>query len=170
MSTKVSLVMGKNGRFRRSRPICDADGGPFSTEWIDTAADLFRDVQTTKTQDVLLHGDLHHENILFDEKIGWIAIDSKGLVGDPCLEVGRFLHCGLPDAISLDEKRRLLNQRVEVFSQELDQSEERIRACGTIDIVSSPKTKTWWNNSSHWSQPPTSRDSLRKRSLPAFSP
>ena len=123
-------------RFHRSKPIFDTDGAPFSAEWIDTATHLFKEIQSTKAQDVVLHGDLHHQNILFDEQAGWLAIDPKGVVGDPCLEVGRFLHNGLPDAISRDEKQRLLDQRVHIFSRELGHSEERIRSCGTVDIVS----------------------------------
>jgi streptomycin 6-kinase len=31
---------------------------------------------------VLLHGDLHHDNILFDEARGWLAIDPKGVAGE----------------------------------------------------------------------------------------
>lgn len=33
-----------------------------------------------------LHGDLHHDNILSSPR-GWLAIDPKGLVGDPVYEV-----------------------------------------------------------------------------------
>lgn len=33
-----------------------------------------------------LHGDLHHDNIL-DASRGWVAIDPKGLIGDPVYEL-----------------------------------------------------------------------------------
>jgi streptomycin 6-kinase len=36
----------------------------------------------------LLHGDLHHGNILLDHHRGWLAIDPKGLVGERAYEVG----------------------------------------------------------------------------------
>jgi streptomycin 6-kinase len=39
----------------------------------------------------LLHGDLQHSNILFDQTRGWIAIDPKGVIGEPEFEVGPFL-------------------------------------------------------------------------------
>ncbi|WP_373298360.1 aminoglycoside phosphotransferase family protein [Paludibacterium paludis] len=29
----------------------------------------------------LLHGDLHHDNVLFDSSHGWLAIDPKGVIG-----------------------------------------------------------------------------------------
>lgn len=41
-----------------------------------------------------LHGDLHHDNILFSPR-GWLAIDPQGLLGDPAYEVANVF--GNPD-------------------------------------------------------------------------
>jgi streptomycin 6-kinase len=54
-----------------------AQGGPFAEAW--TIAERLlaeqRDV-------VVLHGDLHHENILDGGPRGWLAIDPKGMIGE----------------------------------------------------------------------------------------
>lgn len=39
----------------------------------------------------LLHGDLHHYNVLFDRHRGWVAIDPKGVVGEIEYEIGAAL-------------------------------------------------------------------------------
>jgi streptomycin 6-kinase len=39
----------------------------------------------------LLHGDLHHSNILLDSTRGWLAIDPKGVVGETEYELGAVL-------------------------------------------------------------------------------
>lgn len=39
----------------------------------------------------LLHGDLHHYNVLFDSRRGWLAIDPKGVVGEIEYEIGAVL-------------------------------------------------------------------------------
>ena len=39
----------------------------------------------------LLHGDLHHHNVLLDSHRGWLAIDPKGVVGEPAYEIGAAL-------------------------------------------------------------------------------
>lgn len=39
----------------------------------------------------LLHGDLHHYNVLFDSGRGWVAIDPKGIVGEVEYEIGAAL-------------------------------------------------------------------------------
>ncbi len=36
-----------------------------------------------------LHGDLHHENIMFGPR-GWLIIDPAGLIGDPALDVANM--------------------------------------------------------------------------------
>jgi streptomycin 6-kinase len=49
------------------------------------AAQMARDLLTDAVPDVALHGDLHHDNIL-DSSRGWLAIDPKGVFGDPAYE------------------------------------------------------------------------------------
>jgi len=39
----------------------------------------------------LLHGDLHHYNVLFDSRRGWVAIDPKGVIGEIEYEIGAVL-------------------------------------------------------------------------------
>jgi streptomycin 6-kinase len=41
--------------------------------------------------DVLIHGDLHHRNILSADREPWLAIDPKGLIGDPAYDAVTFL-------------------------------------------------------------------------------
>ncbi|MFC9691673.1 aminoglycoside phosphotransferase family protein [Kribbella sp. NPDC056951] len=41
--------------------------------------------------DVLVHGDLHHRNILSADREPWLAVDPKGLIGDPAYDAVTFL-------------------------------------------------------------------------------
>lgn len=38
-----------------------------------------------------LHGDLHHENIIFGPR-GWLVIDAKGVLGDPAFDAANMLY------------------------------------------------------------------------------
>jgi streptomycin 6-kinase len=58
---------------------------------VDEAEPLYFALCRTQTNRVLLHGDLHHDNILFDARRGWLAIDPKGVVGEPQFELGAAL-------------------------------------------------------------------------------
>ena len=55
------------------------------------AKSLFRALSASQTKPVLLHGDLHHDNILYDNAHGWVAIDPKGYVGEPAYEAGAWI-------------------------------------------------------------------------------
>ena len=58
----------------------------------------------TTTLKVPLHGDLHHGNLLDGGGRGWLAIDPKGLVGDPSCDYAIMLFPGdRPDAIAIPE-------------------------------------------------------------------
>ena len=37
-----------------------------------------------------LHGDLHHDNIIISKSRGWLAIDPKGLIGDPYYDLSNL--------------------------------------------------------------------------------
>jgi len=39
----------------------------------------------------VLHGDIHHENILFDRHRGWLAVDPKGILGERTYEYANTL-------------------------------------------------------------------------------
>lgn len=62
-------------------------------QWPHTARDLYARAcgialkQFDKpAADIPLHGDLHHDNIMSSDR-GWLAIDPKGLIGDPSYEI-----------------------------------------------------------------------------------
>ncbi len=52
-----------------------------------------------------LHGDLHHDNIIEGPR-GWLAIDPKGVLGDPAFDAANMLYNPLErDDLCLDPKR-----------------------------------------------------------------
>jgi streptomycin 6-kinase len=84
---------------------------------------------------VVLHGDLHHENILYDDRSGWTAIDPKGAIGAPILEVGRFTQNQLPGSLSPARREALVRERVAVFSAELGYTPKAVAASALVDCV-----------------------------------
>lgn len=94
-------------------------GGP-----IAEGAGIARRLLATPEQEVVLHGDIHHDNILDFGDQGWLAIDPKGLIGerafdfanifrDPDLEValrpGRLARQAdlIAERVRLDRRRLL---------------------------------------------------------------
>ncbi len=100
--------------------------GPFPARLITAAEAAFAELNVSSDTPVLLHGDLHHENILFSSSQGWLAIDPKGVVGDRGYEVGSFMLNQLPEGASESETLAILTDRLEVFSTELGISKGRL--------------------------------------------
>ena len=73
--------------------------GPVSLHLAHEAAEIYRGLAASQKQTMLLHGDLHHYNVLFDSKRGWVAIDPKGVVGELEYELGAIIRnpVELPD-------------------------------------------------------------------------
>jgi streptomycin 6-kinase len=53
-------------------------------------AAVFAELCASMGEEVVLHGDLHHENILRAGD-GWLAIDPKGMIGEREYETGAFI-------------------------------------------------------------------------------
>jgi len=66
------------------------DAWPLPRSALDRGVALFRDLAGSAPEPILLHGDLHHGNILADG-IGWRAVDPRGLRGDPAFETAALL-------------------------------------------------------------------------------
>lgn len=76
-----------------------------SEEQIETALRYQKEIEETSSANVQLHGDLHHENILYDEGRGWLAIDPKGVQGDIYFDYISFLFNELNGDFELLETR-----------------------------------------------------------------
>jgi streptomycin 6-kinase len=84
---------------------------------------------------MLLHGDLHHENIRADRERGWVAIDPKGVIGAPAHEAAWFQHNPIPGFLSMDDPRGVARRRVEILASILGADRARLLAWAFFDAV-----------------------------------
>ena len=97
--------------------------GPIPQRLFEQAERLFSELLASNETPVLLHGDLHHFNILSSGRERWLAIDPKGLVGEAEYELAAFLRNRL---ISRPQPRKVLARRVDQFVAELGFDRKRI--------------------------------------------
>ena len=62
-----------------------------SKEVVIRARDDYETLCQSQSQTRLLHGDLHHENVVYDDSRGWVAIDPKGVTGEIEYQLGAGL-------------------------------------------------------------------------------
>ncbi len=110
--------------------------GPFPSALVAEAERLFVELSASAAAPVLLHGDLHHDNILAAGPRDWLAIDPKGLIGEPACEAGgAFLWNRLPEPPSSPEIDRLLARRIAQFAAALGVDRARVRGWGVVQGV-----------------------------------
>lgn len=119
--------------------------GPLPAALVDQAEALFRDLLASSGDPVLLHGDLHHGNILSAERAPWLAIDPKGLIGEPAYDTGAWLRNPLPELLDRPAPSVLLTRRIAIFSDILGLEPERVRGWGMAQAVLS----AWWTVEDH---------------------
>ena len=106
------------------------------TSHIERAKAISQSLITTQGHKVLLHGDLHHGNILSDGRYGWIAIDPKGVIGEPAYEVGAFIRNPMPKIIADNcNFSKIILRRIGIFSECLNIDIERIELWTYIQSV-----------------------------------
>lgn len=76
--------------FSRLRERHNDRTGKLDYAHVEKAERIFSELIVSSAEPVLLHGDLHHDNLLSTGN-GYIATDPKGVLGEPCYEVGAFL-------------------------------------------------------------------------------
>jgi streptomycin 6-kinase len=118
--------------------------GPFPPRLVALAENLSADLLATAAPSVLLHGDLHHYNILAAQRQPWLAIDPKGVYGEPAYDVGAWLR----NPLDLPQRARpgqLLARRVAIFSEMLSLDRQRLAGWGAAQAVLS----AWWSYEDH---------------------
>jgi streptomycin 6-kinase len=68
-----------------------SDDEQIPREFVEDAHAVYQELVSSQRQTMLLHGDLQHYNVLFDNKRGWVAIDPKGVVGELEYELAALL-------------------------------------------------------------------------------
>ena len=126
------------------RAMFEGGTGPLPTPIVEEAESWVRDLFASPTARVLLHGDLHHYNILKAEREPWLMIDPKGMTGDPAYEIGMFLLNPF-DLLERPNPSDLLARRIAIFAEELGFERERLRGWGIAHAVLS----AWWSVEDH---------------------
>ena len=101
--------------------------GPLPKRLVETAEALSTDLLAENKDEVLLHGDFHHFNVLESAR-GWLAIDPKGVVGPRGYEVGPFLINPNNRFLNGSNPRVQTEKRIAILSERLDMERERIRS------------------------------------------
>lgn len=79
----------------------------------------------TETDKVVLHGDLHHKNIIGSFDLGWLAIDPKGYFGERTFDFANLFY-NPDDAPTLIEAPERITEMANLFSNQFEISAERI--------------------------------------------
>jgi streptomycin 6-kinase len=105
---------------------------PIPRALVERARELWAELCVSASRRVVLHGDLHHENVLAASREPWLAIDPHGVLGDPGYEVGAVLY----NPFGGDEPvLELLPARVEQFADGLGMAVDRVVAWGFVQAV-----------------------------------
>jgi streptomycin 6-kinase len=114
--------------------------GPFQERVLQQVEELFPRLISTQKSIYLLHGDLHHENILSSGS-KWKLIDPEGILGEVEFEVARFLINNLPDR----NMEQVIEHRISGLEKGLDASTERMYGWGLCLSV----LAAWWDIEDH---------------------
>lgn len=112
--------------FAQVRQLYDGGTGPFPPTTFDRAEKLYAELTASMANPVLLHGDLHQDNILSAGREPWLAVDPKGVIGEPVYETGSILRNFWPDILSVPNPKSLMARRIDQFAAELGFDRERI--------------------------------------------
>jgi streptomycin 6-kinase len=120
--------------FDRLRRDFGGGTGPMPAAMVEKAEALFADLLASQGETALLHGDLHHQNVLAARREPWLAIDPKGVVGEPAYDAAALLH-NPTELLDAPRPGKVLERRVDLLSEELGLERARVRNWGIAQAV-----------------------------------
>ncbi len=108
--------------YERNRVALSAGAGGFPADLFIRADALRAQLLASTDAPHVLHGDMHHFNVLRDRRGGWTAIDPKGLAGDRHFDICQFMR-NPHDRTTLEMNRH----RLDLFCAELGLDRARAR-------------------------------------------
>lgn len=96
------LAAGREGTKHRK----DCEG---LYQYLDSAEGMLADLRKKYSCNLLLHGDLHHENILKNASGGYTVTDPKGVTGDPVFDLSRFILDEFRDDLTSEPREAIID-------------------------------------------------------------
>ncbi|SFB04765.1 streptomycin 6-kinase [Cohnella sp. OV330] len=100
---------------------------PLPESWVENAEECLAYLIATTSDNVLLHGDLHHENILLQGESQWAVIDPKGIIGDVHFDTIQYL---LNYEDRGGDRGQVLQNRISIMAERLELDSRRIAMWG----------------------------------------
>lgn len=100
---------------------------PLPTALVEAAAATHAELAAGAAPPVVLHGDLHHGNVLDAGRGAWIAIDPKGVLGEPAYEAGALLRNPMPDILTMGDLGRITARRLDILAERLGLDRHRLK-------------------------------------------
>ena len=123
--------------FARHRAAHGGGPGPLPAQPFAAAERRYAELCASAGEPVLLHGDLHHGNVLRAGREPWLAIDPKGVTGEPAYEAGALLR----NPPGLAPSPAVARRRLDRLAGELELDRERLREWAFAQAVLSA---VWW--------------------------
>lgn len=121
--------------FERLRKMFDGETGPLPGNLVRKAEEMFNDLASSMGPPVLLHGDLHHMNVLESGEHNWLAIDPHAVIGESAYEIGASLRNPMPTLLNWPDLQNRQRQRIIEFSERTGFPEDRIAGWGFSQAV-----------------------------------
>ena len=100
------------------------------------AEDICEEISALYSKKLLLHGDLHHDNILLGVDGRYVMIDPKGVIGDPIFDLPRFILNEFDDDIDRETYSKII-RIIGFLEKELDVPALVLRKCLYIETIMS---------------------------------
>jgi len=109
---------------------------PVPHRFVEQALSLGRDlVADPDSSGVLVHGDLHYENVLAADREPWLVIDPKPMSGDPHYEPAPLLWNRWDELVATGSVRDAIRRRFHTVVDTADLDEDRARAWVVVRVV-----------------------------------
>ena len=126
--------------FAEMRARFDGGTGGLPVDLVEKAERVFANYLQCPTGQVVLHGDLHHDNILQNQNGEWLAIDPKGIIGEPEYEVFPVVRNLWEDRHARTNPKRIMERRIAIFAEVLGFDRERLRNW----CIAQSMLSAWW--------------------------
>ncbi len=112
----------------------------FDKSFASKAHGFFEELNSASKQKFLIHGDLHHENILSAQREEFLAIDPKGIIGDIGYEISVFLNNHALWLVGESNLQKKLGETVRKFSEAFEIAPKDLCRWAFAQMVLS----AWW--------------------------